>query len=94
MPTFSYLAPPGGLYGPWQTVHSHTGSFSFTITFETIGDSGARGLVRYGGDNGEMVEQDFYDTHTFTTGDAYADIKVKFKSMSPMGVALQGDISP
>lgn len=94
MPTFSYLAPPGGIYGPWQSIHSHTGSFSFTITYENVGDSGAQGMVRYGGDNGEMVEEHFMSPHTFTTGNAYADIKVKFKSTSPLGVALQGEIIP
>ena len=79
-------------WGAWNTIESHGGSISRTITYEPVGDTLVLGKVRYFKFKDKSVEEEFKDNTSISTADVWANIEVCFKGVVT-GSTVQGEIS-
>jgi len=88
----AYAAPM--TWGPDVTVASHIGSFTYTITYEAVGDTLVMGRVSYykGTGGGQKVYEEFKDSTTITTANAVANVVCDFKGV-PTGSAVTGSVT-
>lgn len=91
---FNGYAPPN-FWGAWQTIASHIGSVSYSISYTAIGDTLVMGQVRYynAANGGQQVIEEFRDSTSITTSNSVANVEVRFRG-TPLGSAVRGIINP
>jgi len=87
---FNSYAPPN-VWGVWNQVASHGGRITFNISYKTLGDTVVYGQVNYYSED-DWKTEDFFESVTIRTGNAWAQVKVRFKGV-PLGSAVEGTVT-
>ena len=88
---YTSYAPPMVWGTAWQKISSHIGVRTFTIKASPIGDTELFSKVKYYAIGG-FDSTEFADEETLSTGNALAQVSVKFKGVVS-GTGVKGEIN-
>jgi hypothetical protein len=90
---FKIYAPPN-FYGPWETIASHVGEVTYSVSVKPVGSTVVAGEIRfYDKKTGKQAVRSFFGSTTFTTSNSVANVEIRLKG-GGLGSSCDVKVSP